>query len=194
MIATTQSTTLSPLMKEYLSKVRVGIQKILTRNERTELFHDILDSETDRKNAYQYLRIKQRQMKYGEIWQMVIGEYKDFTNLYVGHSSGLDVMSENRKIIMELKNRYNSDNQSSRKANHDKLVQFKSQNPEYQCVYGIINDKTPEGSIKVVKHCDVDITYYSGNKLFEFLFGDDYNIIIPFVVENVREFSSQEYR
>jgi hypothetical protein len=188
-----EAITLRPHLKDYFPKVRAGIEKILTRHERTELFHDILDSETDLKNAYQYLRIKQRQMKYGEIWQVVIGEYPGYTNLYTGHPSGLDIMSEPRKIIMELKNRYNSDNQSSRKANLDKLVAFKVQNPEYQCVYGIINDKTAEGSVKVVRHCDTDITYYSGRRLFEYLFGEtDAPIIVDYVVKTVREFSVYE--
>jgi hypothetical protein len=174
-------------LQEYFPRVRNGIDKILTRHENTEIFHDILDSESDREYVAKFLKMKQRQMKYGEIWQMVIGEYPDFENLYSGHSSGLDILSHKRKLIMELKNRYNSDNHSSRKANWDKLIQFQKLHPEYACVYGIVNDKTSEGSIKVVQYCDTEITYYSGKKLFEFIFGDDADTIVEFVKHTVRE-------
>ncbi|NBV25373.1 MAG: Eco47II family restriction endonuclease [Proteobacteria bacterium] len=67
-------------------------------------------------------------MKYGEIWQMVIGNYHKFIDLKTGHTSGLDILSTERKIVIELKNRYNTDNASSRKTNLDKLYKYKIKN------------------------------------------------------------------
>ena len=44
------------------------------------------------------LKEKQRQMKIGEIWQEVIGNYKDFINLGIGHETGLDILSNIKNI------------------------------------------------------------------------------------------------
>lgn len=64
-------------------------------------------------------------MKIGEIWQEIIGQYDTFTNLGRGHHTGLDILSNKRKIIIELKNRTNTDNASAKKSNLDKLVSLK---------------------------------------------------------------------
>lgn len=87
-------------------------------------------------------------MKIGEIWQEVLGNYKDFINLKIGHESGLDIISHKNKFIIELKNRTNTDNYSSKKANLDKLARFKKNNPEYKCIYGNINHNTENKTIK----------------------------------------------
>jgi hypothetical protein len=63
-------------------------------------------------------------MKIGEIWQEVLGSYKDYLNLKTGHSSGLDILSHTNKVAIELKNRTNTDNSSSKKSNLDKLAIF----------------------------------------------------------------------
>lgn len=55
------------------------------------------------------MKEKHKQMKIGEIWEEAIGNYDGFIKL---------------KII-ELKNRTNTDNHSSRKSNMNKLVKFK---------------------------------------------------------------------
>ena len=67
-------------------------------------------------------------MKIGEIWEEAIGNYDGFIKLKIGNDTGLDIISKSRKIIIELKNRTNTDNHSSRKANMDKLVKFKNPN------------------------------------------------------------------
>lgn len=98
------------------------------------------------------MKEKQRQMKVGEIWQEVLGNYKGYVNLKTGHETGLDILSVNKKIAIELKNRTNTDNASSKKSNLDKLAKFKQANPDYVCIYANINadtkKKTIEGSIK----------------------------------------------
>lgn len=98
------------------------------------------------------LKEKQGQMKVGEIWQEVLGDYNGYVNIKIGHETGLDILSSSKKIAIELKNRTNTDNASSKKSNLDKLAKFKQANPDYVCIYANINadtkKKTIQGSIK----------------------------------------------
>ena len=147
--------------------------------------YDILDSDYEPLRESAYLKRKQLQMKYGEIWQTVIGEYDTFEDLKVG--AGLDVLSVERKIAMELKNRYNTDNAASKKTNLDKLAQYKKENPEYQCIYGVINDKTIDGKIKSIYYNEQEIHCYSGMKLFDHCFGKDRELVLYTVKKTVHD-------
>lgn len=80
-------------------------------------------------------------MKIWKIWQAVLGCYKSFINLGEGHETKLDIISYDRKIIIELKNRTNTDNSSSRKTKYDKLADFKMKNPDYKMILKIKHNK-----------------------------------------------------
>lgn len=123
-------------------------------------------------------KLKQLQMNIGKIWQIVIGNYENFIDLGEGNKTGLDIRSDKLKIIIELKNRYNTDNASSKKSNYDKLTKFKKANPDYKCIYAVINDKTKIGKEEIVIHNGFEITYLSGNKLLTFIFGNNKDTII----------------
>ena len=79
---------------------------------------------------------------------------------------------------MEIKNRYNTDNSSAKNNNFTKLAKYKKQHPKYNCIYAIINDTKPQGQIKIIEHNDIEIKYYSGRCLFEYIFGDNTDIIL----------------
>ena len=117
--------------------------------------------------------------------QVILGNYDKFIDLGNGHETGLDIISKERNIIIELKNRTNTDNASSKKSNLDKLANFKSKNPEYTCIYGCINDdtedKTKIGKIDTIQHNSVELKIYIGNKLLEFILGKDKDNIINYV-------------
>ena len=113
------------ILSEYFEKMEIIIQNILLRHENDVLTYDILDTEKSKKNKLLSLKEKQRQMKVGEIWQEIIGNYDEFINLKIGHETGLDILSNTRKLAIELKNRTNTDNASSKKSNLDKLSKFK---------------------------------------------------------------------
>ncbi len=117
-------------------------------------------------------------MNIGKIWQIAIGNYNNFVDLGEGDKTGLDVRSDKLLIIMEIKNRYNTDNASSKKTNIGKLAKYKKENPSYTCIYAIINDKTKEGKDELIIHDDINIRYLSGNKLLEFIFGNDKDRIV----------------
>ncbi len=139
------------------------------------------------------LKEKQRQMKVGEIWQEVLGNYKEYVNLKIGHETGLDILSSSKKIAIELKNRTNTDNASSKKSNFDKLAKFKLANPDYVCIYANINadtkKKTIQGSIKKLIHNGVEIEHQIGYEFLKFILGDDTEYIIEFVKNTIDKYS-----
>ena len=169
------------------------IKKILLRNENNIMTYDILDTNKTRINKLIALKEKQRQMKIGEIWQEVIGNYKDCINLKTGHESGLDILSHTKKFAIELKNRTNTDNASSKKSNFDKLANYKKINPEYICIYANINAetelKTLQGSIKKILHNGVEIELYVGYTFLKFIFGNDMELIVEFIKKTIDKYS-----
>jgi len=179
-------------LNSYLQKMKIIINTILSRPEKNTLTYDILDTKKSIKNKMIALEEKHRQMKIGDIWQEVLGNYDGFENLGYKHKTGLDILSRSRKIIIELKNRTNTDNASSRKANFDKLVNFKKRHPKYTCIYGTINDttkqKTNDGYIKIIIHDGVEIKQYTGMELLKLILGDDTDVIITFIKNTIDEF------
>ena len=131
-------------LEEYLKNVELIIKKILLSPEKENLTFDILDTPKSKKNKLLALKEKQRQMKIGEIWQEVIGNYKDFIDLGIGHKTGLDILSNIRKLAIELKNRTTTDNDSSKKSNLYKLAKFKKEHPDFTVIYANINEDTEE--------------------------------------------------
>jgi hypothetical protein len=169
----------------YFAFLEKRIGEIMQRTENEIFTYDILDTEKTKQNKLIVLKEKQRQMKIGEIWQEVFGTYKDCINLKVGHETGLDILSHQKKIAVELKNRTNTDNASSKKTNMDKLAKFKKEHPDYVCIYANINadteKKTKDGAVKKIIHNDVEIEHHVGSKFIQFMLGEDATQIIDFV-------------
>jgi hypothetical protein len=170
---------------EYFELLETKIQNILSRPEKDALTYDILDTEKSTANKLLALKERQRQMKIGEIWQEVLGSYSGFVNLKIGHETGLDLLSHTKRIAVELKNRTNTDNASSKKSNLDKLADFKKNNPEYTCVYANINadteKKTVDGTICRILHNGVELEHQTGYGFLTFILGDDRDAIVRFV-------------
>ena len=129
-------------LTKYLESLEESIKIILLRPQKNVLTYDILDTEKDMADNLIALKQTQLKMKRGEIWQEVLGTYNGCVNLKIGHETGLDILSHTKKFAIELKNRTNTDNASSKKSNFDKLAKFKTNNPEYICIYGNINADT----------------------------------------------------
>jgi hypothetical protein len=174
-------------LEKYFNTIENIITNILSRPVSNKLTYDIMDTEKLKITKMIVLKEKQRQMKIGEIMQIMLGNYDKFINLGNGHETGLDIISKERKIIIELKNRTNTDNASSKKSNLDKLAKFKSKNPDYTCIYGCINDdtenKTKNGKIESIQHNSIELKIYTGNKLLELILGDNMDKIINYVKE-----------
>lgn len=138
------------------------------------------------------MKEKQRQMKVGEIWQEVLGNYNGCVNLKIGHETGLDILSHTKKFAIELKNRTNTDNASSKKSNLDKLAKFKKHNPDYVCIYANINanteQKTLQGSIQKLLHDGVEIDHQIGYEFLKFILGNDTDLIVDFVKNTIDKY------
>lgn len=182
-------------MNEYLKHIDNRIYKILNRPEKLVLTYDILDTKKSKQYKKIALKEKQRQMKIGDIWQEVLGSYDGYIDLKVGHPTGLNIMSnqKNKKVAIELKNRTNTDNASSRKANLDKLAKFKMQNPDYLCIYGNVNadteNKTLSGINKKIIHNGQEIEYMVGIPFLNFILGKNTNLIIDFVRKTIDKYT-----
>ena len=178
---------------KYCELLDNSIHNILLRPENDVLTYDILDTEKSKTNKLLVLKEKQRQMKIGEIWQEVLGNYNGCVNLKIGHETGLDILSHTKKFAIELKNRTNTDNASSKKSNLDKLAKFKKTNPDYLCIYANINadteKKTLNGSIKKLLHDGVEIDHQIGYEFLKFILGDDIDIIIHFVKNTIDKYT-----
>ena len=180
-------------LTKYLESLEESVKIILSREEKDVLTFDILDTEKERADKLIALQVKHRQMKRGEIWQEVLGNYDGCINLKIGHETGLDILSHTKKFIIELKNRTNTDNASSKKSNLDKLAKFKKSNPEYRCIYANINadteEKTLHGSIKKLLHDGVEIEHQIGYEFLKFILGSDTELIIEFVKNTIDKYT-----
>jgi len=176
----------------YFNKIGKIIDTILSRPEKTILTYDILDTEKSQHTKLLILKEKQRQMKIGEIWQEVLGNYTGYINLKTGHTSGLDILSHEKKIAIELKNRTNTDNASSRKSNFDKLSKFKKRHPDYTCIYATINadtqEKTLQGGKSIFIHNNMEIHHMFGGVFLTFILGNDMEQIINFVKNTIDKY------
>jgi hypothetical protein len=180
-------------LDKYFELLDERIKHILLRHENNILTYDILDTEKSKTNKLIALKEKHRLMKIGEIWQEVLGNYDEYINLKIGHKTGLDILSVTKKIVIELKNRTNTDNASSKKTNFDKLSKFKKENPEYRCIYANINDntkqKTLQGSVKKILHNGVEIEHQIGYEFIKFILEDNTNLIINFVKNTIDKYT-----
>lgn len=114
---------------------------------------------------------RQKQMKEGELAQIIIGNWIGWEDLGIGHPTGLDCRKKDNSIIMELKNKYNTCNSGSQKALLDKLAKYKKANPETRCIWGIINSKKGcrRLSQKII-HEGVEIEKIQGIDLLRLIF------------------------
>lgn len=180
-------------LSKYFESLDKNIQSILCRHENDILTYDILDTEKSKANKWMALKEKQRLMKIGEIWQEVLGSYNEFMNLKIGHETGLDILSCTKKIAIELKNRTNTDNASSKKANLDKLANFKKKNPDYLCIYANINadteTKTMNGTIKKIIHNNVELEHHVGYAFLTFILGENTDTILNFTKNTIDKYT-----
>ena len=180
-------------LSKYYELLDTHIHNILMRPEKYVLTYDILDTEKTNQNKLLALKEKQRQMKVGEIWQTVLGNYDGFIDLKIGHITGLDILSHTKKIAIELKNRTNTDNASSKKSNLDKLANFKKNNPDYICIYANINadteEKTLTGSIRKILHNGQELEHQVGYAFLQFMLTHDTDTIIQFVRNAITKYT-----
>lgn len=180
----------------YISNIIPKIDKIYTREKKEyihvpTIFGD--DSEENIKNLEIAFKQRQRQMKEGELAQILIGNWIGWEDLKIGHSSGIDVRKKDNSIIMDVKNKWNTCNSSSQKALFDKLSKYKKENPETRCIWGIINPKPGCKNLSErIIYDGVEIEKIQGVDLFKLVFtigNIDYSLkIINIVKQYIRKY------
>jgi hypothetical protein len=164
--------------KNWRKIVKVVVERSVPKNEpqKIKLRDILLDPIIDERqelfdNSY---RVTRMQMCVGVIWQRLMGQVDGIRDLGEGDKTGLDLRSDKRKFVMELKNRYNSDNSSAKKSNVRKLDTFKQSHSRYEVIYGVVNDRRPEGIDELRTLNGMEYRYLSGEKLLKFVFGAKY--------------------
>jgi hypothetical protein len=132
------------------------------------------------KNEERRIKDKQINNKIGELHEHIISESKYWKKCKNSNNThiklcGVDVYKEDESVFIEIKNKYNTLNSSSKKETINKLTKIKQTYPEALCVIGIINGTD---HIKQIKNTDV--FEYSGKELYKLVYGNDnyYNDII----------------
>lgn len=142
---TTKLNTPPDEILEYFDKLNIEIPKIFEKsfNEFNLEDLDILDNPTKEniENIKISLKRKQITMKYGDIWQTALGLFPGWENLGQGHDSECDARRLDNSIIVELKNKWNTVNSGGKKDVERKLSNYKNNNPDTECIWGIINPK-----------------------------------------------------
>jgi len=178
---------------QYKLNIARFIKDKFTKPVNEKLSFDIFESDDHKNDRQLELKTKHRQILRGHILQEALGSYNEFKNLGTGkHKSGLDIISDSRKIVMELKSRTNTDNSTSRKGNMTKLAKFKEQYPEYMCIYAQINPPTERAFYstipKIIKHDGFEIYEYTGFEIFKLVFGDKANEMLDFIKQELSKY------
>lgn len=173
-------------IKDYLKIIVPKIKEILSRinkdidpNDKDILDDDCESTLTMKKEE---LKRKQMTMKFGEIWQVTIGNFPGWEDLGIGHETECDIRRLDGTAIVELKNKYNTCNSGSKKDLERKLTNYKKNNPNTECIWGIINEKKGNKCHKKVYNVnDESITKWQGRDFLKYCLtyeGIDYTEII----------------
>lgn len=87
---------MSDFVNDYLLRIEPMILSILNKPNKTKLTYDILDTDDTIEYRLSCLRMKQYQMRIGDIWQMVFGSYNSFRDIreFTQYAyTGLDIMA-----------------------------------------------------------------------------------------------------
>lgn len=162
------------LIENYVIKVKPLIETVLKRGRKKFVYEKtIFGSENPDtiKNLEIAHSIRQTQMKEGDIAQIVLGNFYGWKDLGVGHETGLDLLREDNTAIMELKNKWNTCNSSSAKAVLDKLADYKKNNPNTRCIWGVVNPKDiTKTNSSQFEHDGVTLERLEGNELLDYVF------------------------
>ena len=176
---------------DYTKIIHPLIDKLFQRKTKEYVYEPTLFGDNSKENIKMLeiaFKQKQKQMKEGDLAQIVIGNWFGWEDLGVGHSSGLDCRKKDGSAIMDSKNKWNTCNSGSQKALLDKLSKYKKENPKTRCIWAIVNPKP--GCKKLCEkiiYNGVEIEKIQGIELFKLVFNIgniDYSTQIINIVKN----------
>ena len=159
---------------DYTKNIHPLIHNLFQRKTKEYVYEPTLFGDNSKENIKMLeiaFKQRQKQMKEGELAQIVIGNWFGWEDLGVGHSSGLDCRKKDMSVIMDVKNKWNTCNSGSQKALFDKLSKYKKENPKTRCIWAIVNPKP--GCKKLCEkiiYNGVEIEKIQGVELFKLVF------------------------
>ncbi len=121
-------------------------------------------------------------MRIGYLWEeifMLYG-YEKITKL--------DLIHREKKIAIELKNNWTSDNFSGKKFKFSCLKQYKQEHPDYEVIYGCINDIQSRDYIN-----KDDVRVLTSDNLLNYIFGKDKDYIIETLRKLIKEYLEKAF-
>ena len=170
-------------LKKYLDKIAPKVKEIKERPCKKFEHHPTVFENGDPEHVQSLVtafKVRQLQMKEGEIGQIVLGNLPGWEDLKTGHSSGLDCRKLDNSQIMEVKNKYNTVKGSDiKKSLLPTLAKYKNANPRTECIWAIINPKPDQKNLsETIVFDDVEILKLQGKELFSYVMtydGIDYS-------------------
>lgn len=186
---------------DYKERMESNIEKIFESPEKETITYDILDNQKMTSFNLVALKVKQHQMKVGKLWQSAIGNYDGFVDLGNSHKSKLDILSDERKLWIEIKNRTNTVNSTSKKGHFDILAKCKKDYLGYTCIISHINDdtkeKTTRGSTNKIKHSVDGVTYeierHVGMPFLRFIFRENTEEVIEYLKIMIEKYQNKVF-
>lgn len=138
------------------------------------------------------LKDKQVNNKIGELHEYLLANCNKFCKANdIDKNLQVDIMKKDYSIFIEVKNKYNTMNASSRESTINKLKKIKEMYPDSLCLIGIINGKN------YIKQIDSspEIFEYSGEELFNLVFNDKnyYKTVKKIIKKSLKKWIN-EYR
>jgi len=160
-------------------KMEGTIRKILCKPIDCKINNDIILCGILQNEIRTCTYIKNIQMRIGKLWEVIATFYGW---LKVKH---INLINLTTKQAVEIKNADNTDNSSSRHRNYEKLLEFKSANPDYEVIYACINCNCSKPCDKLL---DNGIRYVSGEYALKLLYGEDCHRIIKLIQSIIVDF------
>jgi hypothetical protein len=184
---------------DYKERMESNIEKIFESSDKETITYDILDNEKMTSCKLVERKVKQYRMNVGKMWQSAIGNYDGFVDLGNSHKSKLDILSVERKLWIEIKNRTNTVNSTSNKGHFDILAKCKKDYLEYTCIIAHINDdtkeKTTRGSTDKINHSVDNVKYeierHVGMPFLRFIFRENTEEVIEYLKIMIEKYQNK---
>ena len=178
------------IIEKYLEDIKDAVIKITESTKKDYKYDEtVFGNEKVKEEMEIAYKMKQLQMKEGDLAQKVLGMFPEWEDLKTGHSSGLDIKKKDNSCIMEIKNSWNTCNSGSQKAVLDKLSNYKKKNPNTVCVWGIVNPRPNSKKLEeTIIYNGEHILKLQGTRLLEYVLtydGKSYKDKIVTYVKNI---------
>ena len=170
------------LYKEEIDRSKTTINEI--KKESNKICYELTEKEWinfDNK----ILKDKQINNKIVELHQYLLENVKDYCKANdFDKSLKIDVMKKDYSVFIDLKNKYNTMNSSSRELTINKLKKVKNKYIDSLCLIGIINGKNYKKKISD----NPEVWEYSGEELFNLVFvsKDYYEIVNKCIIDSLK--------